>query len=51
MPTTKHEQGQSGAIFAKSYEERPMKRRFGKTTFAKRALVRTFGTLRLKTKV
>ena len=46
MPTTKHEQGQSGAIFAKSYEERPMKRRFGKTT-----LVRTFGTLRLKTKV
>ena len=26
----KHEQGRSGAIFAKSYEERPMKRIFGR---------------------
>ena len=27
---TKHKQGRSGAIFAKSYEERPMKRIFGR---------------------
>ena len=43
MPRTKHEQGRSGTRFAKSKEERPMKTRFGKTQFAKRALVRKFG--------
>ena len=51
MPTTKHEQGRSEAIFAKSYEERSIEKRFGKTTFARRALVRMFGTIRLKTQV
>ena len=45
MPKTKHEQRRSETIFTKSNEERPMKRRFEKTKFAKRALVPTFGKL------